>query len=49
MDISKEQIAELVKRALLEIDIKEKNEEGEGEIPVGVSNRHIHLSKNDVE
>lgn len=49
MDISKEQIAELVKRALLEIDIKEKKEDGEGEIPVGVSNRHIHLSKNDLE
>lgn len=49
MDISKEQIAELVKRALLEIDIKEKKEDSEGEIPVGVSNRHIHLSKNDLE
>ena len=49
MDISKEQIAQLVKRALLEIDIKEKKEDSEGEIPVGVSNRHIHLSKNDLE
>ncbi len=49
MDISKEQIAELVKRALLEIDIKEKKEDGEGDIPVGVSNRHIHLSRRDLE
>ena len=49
MDISKDQIADLVKRALLEIDIKEKKEDSEGEIPVGVSNRHIHLSKNDLE
>ena len=44
MDISKEQIAELVKRALLEIDIKEKKEDGKGEIPVGVSNRHTVLA-----
>lgn len=49
MDISKEQIEALVKRALLEIDIKEKKEDGKGEIPVGVSNRHIHLSRRDLE
>lgn len=49
MDISKEQIAELVKRALLEIDNKGKAETKEGGIPVGISNRHIHLSKSDLE
>ena len=49
MDISKEQIVELVKRALLEIDKNGKAEVNEGGIPIGVSNRHIHLSKNDLE
>lgn len=47
MDISKEQIAELVRKALSEID--NKAEVKDGGIPVGVSNRHIHLSKNDLE
>lgn len=47
MDISKEQIAELVKRALLEIDIE--SDAKEGGIPIGVSNRHIHLSRDDLE
>ena len=47
MDISKEQIAELVKKALLEIDIKEESKNGG--IPIGVSNRHIHLSREDLE
>jgi putative phosphotransacetylase len=47
MDISKEQITELVKRALLEINItSDKKSDG---IPIGVSNRHIHLSKEDLE
>ena len=47
MDISKEQIVELVRKALSEIDTKA--EVKDGGIPVGVSNRHIHLSKNDLE
>jgi putative phosphotransacetylase len=47
MDISKEQIAELVRKALSEIDTKA--EVKDGGIPVGISNRHIHLSKNDLE
>ena len=47
MDISKEQIAELVKKALLEINItSDKKSDG---IPIGVSNRHIHLSRSDLE
>lgn len=49
MDISKEQIVELVKRALLEIDVTDKKENNGGGIPVGISNRHIHLSKADLE
>jgi putative phosphotransacetylase len=49
MDISKEQIAELVKRALVEITTEAKTEKAENGIPIGVSNRHIHLSRNDLE
>lgn len=49
MDISKEQIAELVKRALVEITTEAKTAKVENGIPIGVSNRHIHLSRNDLE
>lgn len=49
MDISKEQIAELVKRALVEITTESKTAKAENGIPIGVSNRHIHLSRNDLE
>ena len=50
MDISTEKIAELVRRTLLEINSpsKEQSKTGAG-IPIGVSNRHIHLSKSDLE
>lgn len=47
MDISNEKIAELVRRALLEIGSASK-EKALG-IPIGVSNRHIHLSRADLE
>ena len=49
MDISKEQIVELVKRALVEIDSKEGLAQKSGGIPIGISNRHIHLSQSDLE
>ena len=49
MDISKEKIAELVKNVLLEINVGGKTEGKENGIPIGVSNRHIHLSQGDLE
>jgi putative phosphotransacetylase len=49
MDISTEKIAEMVKRALLEMNTAESVAKEQGGIPIGVSNRHIHLSKNDLE
>ena len=49
MDISKEAIAEMVKRALLEMSGDKKVENNKGGIPIGISNRHIHLSKADLE
>jgi putative phosphotransacetylase len=39
----------VVKRTLLEIDTRGKEENIEGTIPVGISNRHIHLSRQDLE
>ena len=50
MDISTEQIAEMVKKALLEMNgLPNDVNKNDGGIPIGVSNRHIHLSKEDLE
>ena len=49
MDISTEKIAEMVKRALLEMNGEKKAQNNDGGIPIGISNRHIHLSRADLE
>ena len=48
MEISSREIAEMVKKVLANIngDIASVNA---NEVPVGVSNRHIHLNKADLE
>ena len=48
MDITAEKIAEMVKKTLLEMGKTAEVKDSMG-IPVGVSNRHIHLSREDLE
>ena len=48
MIITQKQIEQLVKRVIDNI-VRDKDNIKLGEIPVGVSNRHIHLNKQDLE
>ena len=49
MELTNEQIAELVKKVISGIDLGECPADRNNEIPVGVSNRHVHLSVADLE
>ena len=46
MELNSSQIAEMVKKVISEMDSPAKDE---GDIPVGVSNRHIHLSREHLD
>ena len=48
MEFSKEQIAALVKRVLTGMSVETASASSDG-VPIGVSNRHIHLSRADVD
>ena len=50
MEITAEKIAEMVRRAIYEVNSESKASSVKADgIPIGVSNRHIHLSKADLE
>jgi propanediol utilization protein len=51
MDYSKENIEALVRRVIsgLKDGASEVKSEESGDVPIGVSNRHIHLSREDID
>ena len=49
MEISNEKIAQLVRQVLADLGGSQTTIENNDEVPVGVSNRHIHLNKQDME
>ena len=50
MEIKSTDIEAIVKKVISEMDISTYDASAvKGEIPIGISNRHIHLSKNDLE
>ena len=49
MELSSAKIAELVKQVLADMENTGSNVSNTNEVPVGVSNRHIHLNKADME
>ena len=49
MEISSAKIAEMVKKVLADMNGVADNSCAANEVPVGVSNRHIHLNKADLE
>ncbi len=48
MEYTAKQIEELVKKVISNIGAKEKTA-SDGEVPIGVSNRHVHLSREDLD
>ena len=48
MQLSEKQISEMVRKVLSQMAMP-KSDTHDGTVPVGVSNRHVHLSEGDLE